>query len=122
MLWERRGSACWGGGQRAPGARGGGGDLLVGGAAATVGSVGWRYRSGGPAVRDQLRLLLFTVALMGVAIALPVPDGWAVASVALFAVASLLIPVALGVALVRRDRLVLPRVLVFGLLSTLLLT
>jgi len=96
--------------------------LLVVCAAATVGSVGWRYRSGGPAVRDQLRLLLFTVALMGVAIALPVPDGWAVASVALFAVASLLIPVALGVALVRRDRLVLPRVLVFGLLSTLLLT
>lgn len=96
--------------------------LLMVCAAATAGSVGWRYRSGRPAVRDQLRLLVFTVALMVVAVALPVPDGWAVASVALWAAASLLLPVALGVALVRRDGLVLPRVLVFGLLSTLLLT
>jgi signal transduction histidine kinase len=90
-------------------------------AVATVASVAWRYHSGDPVLRSQLRWLVVTVLINVVAIAIPVPDALAGASAVLNATASFLLPVALGVALVRRDGLVLPRVLLYGVLSVLLL-
>jgi signal transduction histidine kinase len=96
--------------------------VLAASALATVASVAWRYRSADPAVRSQLRWLVIVVLLNAVAIAIPAPDALAGVSVVLNAVASLLLPVALGVALVRRDGLVLPSVLVYGVLSVLLLS
>jgi signal transduction histidine kinase len=87
----------------------------------TVAAVVWRFRRGDAAVRAQLRWLLVTVGVIALTIALPVPNGLAGAAVVLNAVATLLLPVALGVALTRRDGLLLPRVLVYGLLSVVLL-
>ena len=95
--------------------------LLAASALAAVASVAWRYGRGNPAVRSQLRWLVVTVLLNAVVIAIPAPDALVGASVVLNASASLLLPVAIGVALVRRDGLVLPRVLVYGVLSVLLL-
>jgi hypothetical protein len=69
-----------------------------------------------------LRWLVVTVGVIAVTIALPVPsNGLAGVALLLNVVATFLLPVALGVALTRRDGLVLPRVLVYGVLSVLLL-
>ncbi|HEY3004580.1 MAG TPA: sensor histidine kinase, partial [Kribbellaceae bacterium] len=96
--------------------------LLAAAAVATVASVGWRYRCADSAVRSQLRWLVVTVVVIAVTIALPVPQPLTGVALVLNVIATFLLPVALGVALVRRDGLVLPRVLVYGLLSVLLLT
>ena len=87
----------------------------------TVISLVWRFRSGDAAVRAQLRWLLVAVGLNVVIVAAPTPTAPHGLSVALNILGGVLLPVTLGVALVRRDGLVLPRVLVYGLLSTVLL-
>ena len=97
--------------------------LLGAAAVATVASVGWRYRRGDPEVRSQLRWLVVTVAVIAVTLGVPpVPQALAGVVLGLNVLATVLLPVALGVALVRRDGLVLPRVLLYGFLSVLLLT
>jgi len=97
--------------------------LLGAAAVATVASVGWRYRRGDPEVRSQLRWLVVTVAVIAVTLGVPpVPHALAGVVLGLNVLATVLLPVALGVALVRRDGLVLPRVLLYGFLSVLLLT
>ena len=83
--------------------------------------MGWRFYRGDPAVRAQLRWLLAAVAVMAATIALPAPKALSIAVVALNAIATFLLPVTLAVTLVRRDGLVLPRLLVYGSLSALLL-
>jgi two-component system, NarL family, sensor kinase len=95
--------------------------LLAVTAIAAVASVGWRFYRGDAAVRAQLRWLLATVAVIAVTVALPRPDSLGPVILALLFTATLLLPVALAVTLVRRDGLVLPRLLVYGSLSALLL-
>jgi signal transduction histidine kinase len=90
-------------------------------ALATVASVVWRFRCGDASVRAQLRWLVVTVSVIAATIALPVPDALAPAALVLNVAATFLLPVALAVALVRRDGFALPRVLVYGLLSVLLM-
>ena len=90
-------------------------------AIATVASVGWRFYRGDAAVRAQLRWLLAALAVIAVTIALPAPQPLSIVIVALNAIATFLLPVTLAVTLVRRDGLALPRVLVYGSLSALLL-
>lgn len=87
----------------------------------TVASLVWRFHSGDAAVRAQLRWLLVAVGLNVVIIAVPTPAALDGLSMALAVLGAVLLPVTLAVALVRRDGLVLPRVLVYGLLSTVLL-
>jgi signal transduction histidine kinase len=88
----------------------------------TVAAVMWRFRRGDAAVRAQLRWLVVMVGVLALTIAIPVPgNGLAGVVLVMNVVATFLLPVALGVALTRRDGLVLPRVLVYGLLSVLLL-
>lgn len=87
----------------------------------TVVSVVWRFRRGDAAIRSQLRWLLIAVGIIAVTIAVPVPPALDGAMLALNIVAILLLPVTLAVALVRRDGLALPRILVYGLLSASLL-
>ncbi|MGZ4609251.1 MAG: sensor histidine kinase [Actinomycetes bacterium] len=98
-----------------------GGSALAAAAVVTVASVGWRFWSGSLEVRAQLRWLLVAVALMTLTVVLPVPEHLHLASDALGLLTALLLPVTLAVALLRRDDVVLPRLLVFGLLSTVLL-
>lgn len=98
-----------------------GGSALAAAAVATVASVVWRFWSGSGEVRAQLRWLLVSVGLLTLTVVLPVPAHLRAASVALSLLTALLLPVTLAVALVRRDDVVLPRVLVYGLLSTVLL-
>lgn len=95
--------------------------ILAASALATVASLILRYRRGNAVVRSQLRWLLATVLVIAATIALP---PWAplrgldtVVNVA----ATVLLPLALAVALVRGGGRVLPRALVYGSLSTLLL-
>ncbi|WP_328525663.1 sensor histidine kinase [Kribbella sp. NBC_00359] len=95
--------------------------VLACAAIGTVAAVVWRFRRGDAAVRAQLRWLVVTVGVIALTIALPVPNGLEGAALVLNVVATFLLPVALGVALTRRDGLLLPRVLVYGLLSVLLL-
>src|SRR5262249_42366001 len=90
-------------------------------AVGTVAAVVWRFRCGDSAVRAQLRWLVVTVGAIALTIAIPVPRNLDGAGLGLNVVATVLLPVALRVALPRRDGLVLPRVLVYGLLSVLLL-
>ncbi|HWD82168.1 MAG TPA: sensor histidine kinase [Kribbella sp.] len=87
----------------------------------TVAAVTWRFRRGDAAVRAQLRWLVIILAVIGLTIAVPTPTALAGVALVLNAAATFLLPVSLAVALVRRDGLVLPRVLVYGLLSVLLL-
>ena len=90
-------------------------------AAATLASVGWRFYRGDAAVRAQLRWLLAVLAVIAITIAVPVPQALGIVTVTLNVVATFLLPVTLAVTLVRRDGLVLPRLLVYGSLSALLL-
>lgn len=90
-------------------------------AVATVASVGWRFYRGGATVRAQLRWLLAMVAVIAVTVALPSPVALSPVILALQVTAVFLLPVTLAVTLVRRDGLVLPRLLVYGSLSALLL-
>ena len=90
-------------------------------AVATLTSVGWRFYHGDAAVRAQLRWLLAAVAVIAVTIAVPGPKALGIVIVALNVIATFLLPVTLAVTLVRRDGLVLPRLLVYGSLSALLL-
>jgi two-component system, NarL family, sensor kinase len=90
-------------------------------AVATLASVGWRFYRGDAAVRAQLRWLLGVVAVIAITIAVPGPKALAIVIVALNVIATFLLPVTLAVTLVRRDGLVLPRLLVYGSLSALLL-
>jgi two-component system NarL family sensor kinase len=89
-------------------------------AIATVVSVIVRFRRGNAEVRAQLRWLLAIVLLIALTIVVPrsvlpsVNDALAILGTAL-------LPVTLAVALTRRDGYGLPRVLVYGALSTVLL-
>jgi two-component system NarL family sensor kinase len=88
-------------------------------AIAAIASVGWRFYRGDATVRAQLRWLLATLAAIAVT-ALP-PKALGPVIVALQVTAVFLLPVTLAVTLVRRDGLVLPRLLLYGSLSALLL-
>ena len=94
-------------------------------AVATLASVGWRFYRGDATVRAQLRWLLGPLAVIAVTIALPGPHNLDLVIdlviLALHVIAVFLLPVTLAVTLVRRDGLVLPRLLVYGSLSALLL-
>jgi len=98
-----------------------GGSALALAAVITVASVVWRFWSGSAQVRAQLRWLLVAVALLTLTTVIPVPEHLPAASAVLGLLSALMLPVTLAVALLRQDDVVLPRVLVFGLLSTLLL-
>jgi signal transduction histidine kinase len=89
-------------------------------AIATVLSLVVRFRRGDVTVRRQLRWLLATVGLVTLTIVVP-PSGLPNVNVALNVLGLGLLPIALAVALTRRDGYGLPRVLVYGFLSTLLL-
>jgi signal transduction histidine kinase len=95
--------------------------ILAATAIAAVASVGWRFYCGDVATRAQLRWLLAAVAVVAATIVLPAPGPLGVVILALNVIATFLLPVTLAVTLVRRDGLVLPRLLVYGSLSALLL-
>jgi signal transduction histidine kinase len=90
-------------------------------AIATVASVGWRFYRGDASVRAQLRWLLAAVGVIAVTIALPGPKALGIVIIPLNVIATFLLPVTLAVTLVRRDGLVLPRLLVYVSLSAALL-
>jgi two-component system NarL family sensor kinase len=90
-------------------------------AIATLASVGWRFYRGDATVRAQLRWLLATLAVIAVTGAPPSQMALSPVILALQVTTTLLLPVTLAVTLVRRDGLVLPRLLVYGSLSALLL-
>ena len=90
-------------------------------AIATLASVGWRFYRGDAAVRAQLRWLLAAVAVIATTIALPGPKALGIVILALNVIATFLLPVTLAVTIVRREGLILPRLLVYGSLSVLLL-
>jgi signal transduction histidine kinase len=98
-----------------------GGVLLVGSAIAAVASVVWRFAVGDSDVRAQLRWLVVAVLLITVYLLLPPLPVLHGASIALDVLSVALLPITLAVALVRRDDMRLPRMLVFGLMSALLL-
>ncbi len=79
-----------------------------------VASVGWRFYRGDVTTPAQLRWLLAAVAVIAATIALPAPGPLGVVILALNVIATFLLPVTLAVTLVRRDGLVLPRLLVYG--------
>jgi signal transduction histidine kinase len=95
--------------------------VLAGTAVATLASVAWRFYRGDTDVRAQLRWLAATVAVIAVTVALPRPAALRPAILALHATALFLLPVTLAITLARRDGVVLPRLLVYGSLSVLLL-
>jgi two-component system NarL family sensor kinase len=80
-----------------------------------------RFRRGDAETRLQLRWLLIAVLVIAVTILIPGPEPVADAILALNVLATVMLPVTLAVIFVRRDGLVLPGVLVYGLLSALLL-
>jgi GAF domain-containing protein len=80
-------------------------------AVAALASVGWRFYRGDATIRAQLRWLLATLAVIAVTIALPGPKALGPVILALHVIAVFLLPVTLAVTLVRRDGLVLPRLL-----------
>ncbi len=79
-----------------------------------------RYRRGDASVRAQLRWLVLAVTLFVVTLSLPDTGSIAGVALTLNVLATALLPLTLGVALTRSG-FALPRFLVFGLLSTLLL-
>jgi signal transduction histidine kinase len=88
---------------------------------AAVASQVARFRQGDARVRRQLRWLLVAVLVITVTVAMPSPAPITNVVLALNVLATVMLPVTLAVTLVRQDDLVLPRLLVYGLLSTLLL-
>jgi signal transduction histidine kinase len=87
---------------------------------ATVASLAVRFARGGPRERAQLRWLLGALAVLVVVVAAP-GDVLPAFSTVLTIAATTLLPVTLAVALTRRDGYGLPRVLVYGSLSVLLM-
>jgi signal transduction histidine kinase len=88
---------------------------------ATVASIGVRFARGGAGERAQLRWLLGTLGVLVLVVAAPGDVLPAFSTVLTVATTSLL-PVTLAVALTRRDGYGLPRVLVYGSLSVLLMS
>jgi signal transduction histidine kinase len=88
---------------------------------ATLGSLIARFLRGSQAVRAQLRWLVAVLAVLAVTVAVP-GDVFPAVSVTVNVAATFLLPVTLAVALTRRDGYGLPRVLVYGFLSVLLMT
>lgn len=88
---------------------------------ATVASLVHRFARGDQAQRDQLRWLLAVLGAIAVTVALP-GDVFPGVSIAVNVAATFLLPVTLAVAITRRDGYGLPRVLVYGFLSVVLLT
>jgi signal transduction histidine kinase len=88
---------------------------------AALASLATRYRRGDAQTRAQLRWLLLALAVIAVTLAAPTPAAAAGVGVAVNVAATVLLPVTLAVALTRAGY-ALPRILVYGLLSTLLLT
>jgi two-component system NarL family sensor kinase len=86
-----------------------------------IASLVHRFRLGDTETRLQLRWLLVAVLVIGGTILMPGPEPVDDAILALNVLATVMLPVTLAVIFVRRDGLVLPRVLVYGLLSALLL-
>jgi len=87
---------------------------------AAVGSVVVRFLRGGVAVRAQLRWVVVCLAVIALTVAVP-SDVMPGAGVAFTIGSTFLLPVTLGLALTRRDGYGLPRVMVYGFLSVLLL-
>jgi two-component system, NarL family, sensor kinase len=109
------------GAQRVLGPVGGVGHLVVALAfLAAVASVGVRYRHGDARVRAQLRWLIIAVVVIVVTIAMPASHSMRDVVTAVNVLATVLLPLTLAVALTRAGY-ALPRVLVYGLLSTVLL-
>lgn len=107
--------------QRVLGPFGGAGHLLLVVAfLGAVASVGVRYLRGDARVRAQLRWLLIAVAVIVVTIAVPSSASVTDVVVAINVLATVLLPLTLAAALTRSGY-ALPRVLVYGLLSMLLL-
>ncbi|HET6815680.1 MAG TPA: sensor histidine kinase [Mycobacteriales bacterium] len=91
-------------------------------AIAALASVLFRFRVGGAAVRAQLRWLLIAIVVFAVTFMLP-SRGWlAVTALPVNVAATFLLPVTLALAVTRRNGYGLPRVVVFGFLSTVLLS
>jgi signal transduction histidine kinase len=88
---------------------------------AAVASLFARFRQGDAQVRRQLRWLLVAVLVITVTVVMPSPSSIRDVVEGLNVLATVMLPVTLAVTLVRRDDLALPRLLVYGLLSTLLL-
>jgi signal transduction histidine kinase len=88
---------------------------------ATVASLLVRFLRGDPGQRAQLRWLVAVLAVIAVTVAIP-GDVIPAVSVAVNIGATFLLPVTLAVALTRRDGYGLPRVLVYGFLSVVLMS
>jgi signal transduction histidine kinase len=95
--------------------------VLAVSAVVAAASLIWRYRTANGDVRDQLRWLVVAWAVIVGTILLPTPSALDGVVLALNVLATVLLPLTLAVALMRRDGRGLPSVLVYGLLSTLLL-
>ncbi|HET6908546.1 MAG TPA: sensor histidine kinase [Mycobacteriales bacterium] len=91
-------------------------------AIATIASVVVRFFRADAAVRAQMRWLLIAVLVFTLTFLLPNHGWFGVTSLVVNIAATFLLPVTLAVAITRRDGYGLPRVLVFGFLSTLLLS
>jgi two-component system NarL family sensor kinase len=87
---------------------------------AAMASLVVRYRRGDSRVRAQLRWLLVAITVIVVTLLLPGPESTANVALVVNVFATALLPVTLAVALTRAGY-ALPRVLVYGLLSTVLL-
>ena len=87
---------------------------------AAVASLVVRFVRGDRAVRDQLRWVVAVVGVIALTVALPT-DVLPGVGVALVIGSTFLLPVTLALALTRRDGYGLPRVMVYGFLSVLLL-
>lgn len=88
--------------------------------AVAVASLVVRFHRGDERVRAQLRWLLVSIALISVTIAVPTSGSLGAVALGVNMLATALLPVTLAVALTRAGY-ALPRVLVYGVLSTLLL-
>jgi len=94
--------------------------LLVTAFLAAIASLGVRYKRGDSRTRAQLRWLLVVVGTVVVTIAVPPIRSTGDVLIAVNVLATVMLPVTLAVALTRAG-FALPRVLVYGFLSTLLL-
>lgn len=120
--WRLANPLGWSGGEMLLAPLAGIGRILVLGAfLAAVVSVAVRYVRGDRRIRAQVRWLLIAVIVLLITTALPGQGPLAVAVVALNVLATVLLPVTLAVALLRRDGVLLPLILRYGWLTTLLL-